>query len=246
MRTSMPSRNPPSNTMLCAVRVASRGIPHRRLRALLMLCLLAPALPAMASPQWQPVASIRAAALSLLGAGAEGEAVVADAMRLPACGQPLAAQATANTTVEVSCPDAGGWRLFVPVKVRREQSVLVLSRGIAAGEVIATADISTARRDAARIAGAVLADPAQAVGRVARRTLQAGSLLAASDLVAQRLVKRGDSVALVSRRGSVEVRVAGRALGDAGQDERVSVENLASRKIVQGTVAASGDVFVTR
>jgi len=202
--------------------------------------------PAWAAPQWQPVDSIRHAAVSLLGPGAQGEAVVADALRLPACGQPLLAQPTANTTVEVSCPDAGGWRLFVPVKVRRSQAVLVLARGVAAGEVLATADITVAQRDAARIAGAVLSDPAAAVGRVARRPLQAGSLLSASDLVAQRLVRRGDSVDLVSRRGSVEVRVAGRALGDAGEDERVSVENLASRRIVQGTVGPGGDVFVTR
>ena len=231
----MPSKSGPPSSL--------RRWPARSLSS--ALCLLA-VLPVAAAPQWQPVQDIRTAALSLLGAGAEGEAMVADAMRLPACGQPLAAQATASTTVEVSCPDAGGWRLFVPVKVRREQTVLILTRGMAAGEVIAAADIGTARRDAARIAGAVLADPAQAVGRVARRPLQAGSLLSAPDLVAQRLVKRGDSVALVSRRGMVEVRVAGRALGDAGQDERVSVENLASRKVVQGTVAASGDVFVTR
>lgn len=214
-------------------------------RALCWL-LLAITTPAVAAPSWQSVDSIRVAAVSLLGEGADGEAVVADALRLPACGQPLAAQATANTTVEVSCPDAGGWRLFVPVKVRREQTVLVLARGIAAGEVLAAADISTARRDAARIAGAVLADPAAAVGRVARRPLQAGSLLAASDLVAQRLVRRGDSVALVSRLGQVEVRVAGRALGDAGENERLSVENLSSRKVVQGTVAGNGDVLVTR
>ena len=62
----------------------------------------------------------------------------------------------------------------------------------------------------------------------------------------ERLVRRGDSVALVSRRGGVEVRVAGRAMADAGENERVSVENMSSRKIVQGTVAASGDVLVTR
>jgi flagella basal body P-ring formation protein FlgA len=148
--------------------------------------------------------------------------------------------------VEVSCPDPGGWRLFVPVKVRRNQTVLILNRGIAAGETLGVADITTAQRDVARIAGAALADPAAAVGRVARRTLSAGSLLSANDLVAQRLVRRGDSVALVSRFGGVEVRVAGKALADAGENERVSVENLSSRKIVQGTVAASGDVFVTR
>ena len=36
------------------------------------------------------------------------------------------------------------------------------------------------------------------------------------------------------------------ALGDAGQDERVSVENLSSRRVVQGTVIAGGDVLVSR
>ncbi|WMJ71528.1 flagellar basal body P-ring formation chaperone FlgA [Stenotrophomonas sp. 24(2023)] len=208
--------------------------------------LLALAAPVFAAGGWQPVDSIRAAALSTLPKGSEGEAIVADSLRMTACAKPLLAQPTANTTVEVSCPDTGGWRLFVPVKVRRNQDVLVLTRGIGAGETLAAADITTARRDAARIAGAVLADPAVAIGRVARRPLQAGSLLSSSDLVAQRLIRRGDSVALVSRRGSVEVRVAGRALGDAGQNERVSVENLSTRKVVQGTVGADGDVIVAR
>lgn len=203
-------------------------------------------LPARAAGGWQPVDSIRAAALSTLPAGSEGDTTLDSALRLPACGQALRAQPTGTSTVEVSCPDAGGWRLFVPVKVRRNQTVLILNRGIAAGETLGVADITTAQRDVARIAGAALADPAAAVGRVARRTLSAGSLLSANDLVAQRLVRRGDSVALVSRFGGVEVRVAGKALADAGENERVSVENLSSRKIVQGTVAASGDVFVTR
>lgn len=217
----------------------------RRIISLLAITL-ATASPWAVAADWQPVASIRTAALSTLPAGTEGEAQVADALRLPRCGAPLQVQPTANTTVEVSCPDAGGWRLFVPVKVRRNQTVLVLNRGIATGETIAAADISTAQRDAARIAGAVLADPAAAVGRIARRPLPAGTLLSNNDLVVQRLIKRGDNVALVSRRGSVEVRIAGRAMGDAGQNERVSVENLSSRRIVQGTVDASGDVIVAR
>ncbi|OBU48919.1 flagellar basal body P-ring formation chaperone FlgA [Stenotrophomonas maltophilia] len=207
---------------------------------------LAIASPWAAAADWQPVASIRAASLSSLPAGSEGEAQVADALRLPRCAGALQVQPTANTTVEVSCPDAGGWRLFVPVKVRRNQTVLVLARGIAAGETLTAADISTAQRDAARIAGAVLADPNAAIGRIARRPLQAGTLLSSNDLVTQRLIKRGDNVALVSRRGAVEVRIAGRAMGDAGENERISVENLSSRRIVQGTVDARGDVIVAR
>ena len=214
------------------------------MRLILLLSLL------VVTPAWgsayQSVDSIRLAALSTLDAGTEGEATLDPGMRMPSCAAPLQARATGTSTVEVGCPVAGGWRLFVPIKVRREQDVLVLLRGVGAGEMITAADIGQVRRDTARIAGAVLADPQAAVGRVARRTLAAGSLVSGSDLVAQRLVRRGDSVALVSRRGGVEVRVAGRAMGDAGEHERVSVENLSSRRIVQGIEAAGGDVVVSR
>lgn len=217
-------------------------MPPARLRRLLPL-LFTLALPAAAQDGFQPVETIRAAALGAVEAG-EAEATLDPALRMPRCAQPLEAQRTGAGTVEVSCP--AGWRLFVPVRVRRSQTVLVLSRAVAAGEPVAAGMFALERRDPGRIAGVALADPAEAEGRVARRTLVAGSVLTANDLVAPRLVRRGDTVALVSRRGGVEVRMAGRALGDAGERERVSAENLSSRRVVQGVVGADGDILVGR
>lgn len=213
-----------------------------RLSVLLCLVLATPVVAA----DFQSVPSIKTAALSTLDPATEGEAVVDAGLRLPACPLALQARPTGTSTVEVGCPQAGGWRLFVPVKIRREQDVLVLGRGVAAGETLTAADISSVRRDTARIAGAVISDPQLAIGRVARRTLAAGSLLSSGDLLVPRLIRRGDSVELVSRRGGIEVRMAGRALNDAGEQERVSVENLTSRKIVQGVVGPGGDVVVSR
>jgi len=199
---------------------------------------------AVLAADFQPVDSIKAAALGALPAGSEAEATLDPALRLPRCGAALVARIQASNSVEVGCPD--GWRLFVPVRVRRSQTVLVLSRGIAPGETITADAFIPETRDASRIVGAAVADPAQAVGRVARRTLSAGAVLSATDLVAQRLIRRGDNVALVSRRGGVEVRVVGKALGDAGENERVTVENLSSRRVVQGVVGPGGDVWVSR
>ncbi len=213
----------------------------------LSLRLLAPALllcaaAAGASGGFQPVQSIRDAALAALSDPRGAEASLDPALRMPRCAEALQARQTGAGTVEVGCPS--GWRLFVPVRMDRSQEVLVLVRGVAAGEPI-TADMFTVeRRDAGRIAGAPVADPAGAVGRVARRVLSAGSVLTAGDLVAPRLVRRGDNIALVARNNGVEVRMAGRALGDAGERERVSVENLSSRRVVQGVVTAQGDVVV--
>lgn len=199
---------------------------------------------AVMAADFQPVDTIKAAALGALPVGADAEATLDPALRLPRCGAALVARVQGSNSVEVACPD--GWRLFVPVRVRRSQTVLVLSRGIAPGETITSDAFVPETRDASRIVGAAVADPAQAVGRVARRTLSAGAVLSATDLVAQRLIRRGDNVALVSRRGGVEVRVVGKALGDAGESERVTVENLSSRRVVQGVVGPGGDVWVSR
>ena len=199
---------------------------------------------AVMAADFQPVDTIKAAALGALPAGSEAEATLDPALRLPRCSAALVARVQGSNSVEVGCPD--GWRLFVPVRVRRSQTVLVLIRGIAPGETITADAFVPETRDASRIVGAAVADPAQAVGRVARRTLSAGAVLSATDLVAQRLIRRGDNVALVSRRGGVEVRVVGKALGDAGESERVTVENLSSRRVVQGVVGPGGDVWVSR
>ena len=199
---------------------------------------------AVMAADFQPVDTIKAAALGALPVGADADATLDPALRLPRCGAALVARVQGSNSVEVGCPD--GWRLFVPVRVRRSQTVLVLIRGIAPGETITADAFVPETRDASRIVGAAVADPAQAVGRVARRTLSAGAVLSATDLVAQRLIRRGDNVALVSRRGGVEVRVVGKALGDAGESERVTVENLSSRRVVQGVVGPGGDVWVSR
>lgn len=212
-------------------------------RRTLMFLLALPMTGALAAAGFQPVDSITAAALSAVPSG-QGEASVDPALRMPACPQPLQARQATAGTVEVACPD--GWRLYVPVRQRRSQTVVVLARGVAAGETVPAEALATEQRDAARIAGAALSDPAQAAGRIARRTLPAGTVLAPGDLAAPRLVRRGDTVALVSRAGGVEVRVAGRALGDAGADERVAVENLSTRKVVQGRVGPGGEVLVGR
>lgn len=212
-------------------------------RCVLMFLLGLPMTVALAAGSHQSVESIRAAALGAV-AGGQAEVNLDPALRMPACGQSLQAQQASAGTVEVSCPD--GWRLYVPVKLRRSQSVLVLARGVAAGEPLTAEALLVETRDASRIAGAALATPEQAVGQLARRVLPAGTVLTAADLVGPRLVRRGDQVALVSRRGGVEVRVAGRALGDAGENERVAVENLSSRRVLQGRVGPGGDVLVTQ
>jgi flagella basal body P-ring formation protein FlgA len=57
-------------------------------------------------------------------------------------------------------------------------------------------------------------------------------------------MQRGQRVNLIAGNGGFEVRSSGRVLSDAAVGDLVRVENLASKKIVEGLVTTKGDVRV--
>lgn len=193
----------------------------------------------------QPLDAIRTAAIAALGADpANADASVAASLRLARCTQPLQAVATSAVTAQVRCPDAPGWTLYVPVRVRREADVVVLRGPVRAGQPITADQLVVQRRDIADATAPVVTDPAQVIGLTPARPLAAGAPLSAADLVQGPPLRRGDPVVLVSRAGGIEVRMAGRALGPAGAGGRVSAENVESRRIVRGRLVGPGVVEV--
>lgn len=213
------------------------------LAPLLLLWLLAPAVGAQEAVQ--DMGALKAAVQGAVpDAGAPGttvEPLVDERLRLPACGEPLEARAVRTGTVEVRCA-APAWRLFVPVRIQRTVPVLVVRRMIAPQAAVEADAVAVETREVAGLAAPGLSDPAQAIGQLARRMLVPGTVITARDLVAPPVVRRGDAVALVARSGGIEVRVEGRALGNAAIGERVNVENVATRRIVQARARAPGEV----
>lgn len=192
----------------------------------------------------QPLDEIRAMAIAALGAGdaQSAEAVLDPALRMARCTQPLKAVATGPTTAQVRCDDLPGWRLYVPVRVRREAEVVTLRAPVAAGTPITAEHLVVQRREVGDIAGATFSDPAALVGRIPSRALAPGVVPTAADLALGQPLRRGDPVVLVSRTGGVEVRVPGRALGPAQAGGAVAVENAASHRVLRGRLVAEGVV----
>ncbi len=195
----------------------------------------------------QPLADIRAAAITALGAtGGTAEAVLGANVRMPLCSQPLQGVATGPHTAQVRCADAPGWKLYVPVRVRREADVVVLRGPVRAGTPITADQLVVQRRDIAHATAPAITDPAQIIGQTLAKPLAAGSTLTTADVAQGPPMRRGDPVVLLTRIGSVEVRMAGRALGPAGAGGIVSAENVESRRIVRGRITAPGVVEVSR
>lgn len=235
----MPPRRPPP---LWPPR-APRARRPLHLGLLVALPLAVPALGA--DGVFQTIESIRAAAeASLAGPDTRVEAQLDPALRMPPCPRDLQAAAISAVNVEVQCP--GGWRLFVPVRVSRQQAMVVLVEAVAPGQPVPSSALRVESRDAARLAGVPITDPARVVGQILRRGGRPGQVLVQADLVAAPVLKRGEPVSLVAGGPGFEVRVAGRALADAGPGEVVRVENLSSRRVLAGVVAGPGLVRVGR
>ena len=146
-------------------------------------------------------------------------------------------------TVAVSCAGPEGWRLFVPVRVEKQVTVVVAGRNLAAGEILTAADIEVHTQSSTSLPYDFLGDPAQAIGLTVRRGVPAGALLGAAALEHPTLIERGALVTLVSGSGPVRVNSEGVALEAARVKQRVRVRS-ASGRVVEGVVEASGEVRV--
>jgi flagella basal body P-ring formation protein FlgA len=82
----------------------------------------------------------------------------------------------------------------------------------------------------------VLLAAEEIVGREAERRLAPGRPLRQADLRSPRLVRKGEVVTLLFRRGAIEISAQGRALEDGAEGERVRAANLDSERPVAGLV----------
>lgn len=226
------------------------------IRRLLLSCLALAGGPAFAQsapaePQWEDTARIREAAETIVLAQAaadqrvEAQASVDERLRLPACVEALGARLMGQNTVEVDCRAPDGWHIYVPVRVQRYATVLVLARPVAPGEPL-NADAAIAQEvDVSRMNGSALTVATPLDGMTATRALPAGTVLTQQMIRRIPRVRRGEMIALVAGSGGLEVQVSGMALADAATGDVVQVRNLGSNRVVQGVVTASGRVQVT-
>ena len=117
-----------------------------------------------------------------------------------------------------------------------DASSLVAAEVIRAGDRISAANAVTDSGTAADADESLL-------GREVRRTIYAGQSITTDNTRAPMLVKRNQIVTLKYINGALEITTTGRALGEAGLSESVSVLNPDSRQLVQGIVQEGGWVL---
>jgi flagella basal body P-ring formation protein FlgA len=124
------------------------------------------------------------------------------------------------------------------------ESIPVLNKPLARNDIITVDDLDLVRQPIGQTSGGTVFEVEQLVGMQLTRALDAGATLRLSNLRKPDVIKRGQQVTLVSGAKGLEVRIAGKALGNAAEGEIVTVSNLSSGKRVQGIAHADGTVSV--
>lgn len=117
----------------------------------------------------------------------------------------------------------------------------VLARPMAAGETITLSDITFEAVPYDRAPRDAIAEPADLLGRVARRPLPAGQPLRVSDIRPPAAFKRGEMVLLTYQDGGVRIVARGRALADAAIGEPARLVNLQSSRPVEAIATGPGE-----
>jgi flagella basal body P-ring formation protein FlgA len=115
------------------------------------------------------------------------------------------------------------------------------SSSLVAAEVIRAGDPVTVYNATTEDGESASGDPL--IGREVLRTVYIGKSISFENTRAPVLVRRNQVVSVRYIKGGLEITASGRALGDAGINDPVTVLNLQSKQMVQGVVQESGWVL---
>lgn len=129
-----------------------------------------------------------------------------------------------------------------PASARANVEVLTYARNLAAGEIVQPQDLVWGKAAAAPADAPSDAD--QVIGMATRRALRAGQAVAGRDVSAPQVFKAGELITVVYEDGGVSLALQAKAMAAAAVGETVSVQNTASKKIIQAVASGPGQAVV--
>lgn len=130
---------------------------------------------------------------------------------------------------------------FVPSVYR---PVVRAVRNLASGETLREGDVTIRLEPLSPENEKALGNLDAVLGKSLRRAVRAGDIVVPSSLAREVLVKRGDLVTLVAQYKGVVVTTTGKARGEGSLGDRIVVENLSSRKRMEGIIVDERTVQV--
>ncbi len=121
--------------------------------------------------------------------------------------------------------------------IEQSEYVVVSATNIVRGQVITRNLISKTLQPKKQIGAQMLSTFEEAIGLEATRTIRAGTPLSVSDVTAADLIRKGEKVTLIVKRGALTITVDTIAMEDGKIGEQVELSNTESGKVIRGIVS---------
>lgn len=119
-----------------------------------------------------------------------------------------------------------------------------LTRPLSRGDLVRASDIAIERRPRTEMAADTITDSKIVVGQAAKRALRPGQPLRQADLMRPELVQRNEPVMIVYYAPGITLTLRGKALDSGAEGDIVNVQNIQSKRSMQGLVSGIGEVTV--
>lgn len=170
-------------------------------------------------------------------------------LKLPACQVPVEisdrnpTKYAGRLTLGIKCSQPA-WTFYLSANVEGELPAVIATQGILKEAVIKPADVKMVFLPYKKVPADSLISTDKVVGMRAKKAIPPNDIIAIRDLQPPYWVFAKQSITLVSRIGSIEVRTKGTALEDGVENQQVEVENNSSKKRIKGIVIAPNTVLI--
>ena len=166
-------------------------------------------------------------------------------LRLAECSEALepflpdGASPARRTMVGVRCSGSQPWKIYVPIDVTISDTVVVARRSLASGHTVTPEDIDVVEREVSRLSQGYMAHAEDVLGKRLKQNLLTGRVITPSMLLDEIMIKRGQTVTIAASGNGIDIAMAGTALSDGTLNQRIRVENTASKRVIEAIVRSS-------
>ncbi len=171
-------------------------------------------------------------------------------LRLRQCKLPLepffppGANLSGNTSIGIRCEDNKPWSLYVSAKIIKYADIYVSTRYLPRGAQLKQDDFILERHNVSSHSTGYITDINAIEGKVLRRPLRHNIVIPPNALHDPMLIKRGEKVTILAQNMGIKVHMKGKALKNGSEGEVIRVQNLSSKRIIEGKVLSAGVVGV--
>lgn len=123
--------------------------------------------------------------------------------------------------------------------------VAVVRRPLSKGDVIRDNDISIEKKRRAEVVGDVAGGADAVIGMSVKQAMRAGQIVRRNDLARPELVARNEMVTIHYEVPGIRITLRGKSTDSGALGDVVSVQNIQSKRTVQGTVTGPGLVTIS-